>query len=78
MTVWLEMRDPNYYRNVSAPTTDSPIWKVSIDEPCPVVMAGGIRSSTAFLASEVAEVPLPPEKLMISEPEDSPCQSHLR
>lgn len=61
--VWIELRDPNYYRNVSAPTTNSPIWRVSIDEPCPTVMASGMRSSVGYLVSDTGEVPLPPNEV---------------
>jgi hypothetical protein len=69
--IYLEMRDPNFYRNVSKPTTDSPVWRVSIDQPCPVVMASGMRSSMAWLISD-RPIPLPSSELLAAEPEDSP------
>lgn len=73
MAVWLEMRDPNFYRNVSKPTAKTPVKRIEVDQPCPTVMASGIRSSTAFIASDAGPVPAPPLELLVNEPDGSPC-----
>lgn len=59
--VWIEIRDPNYYRNVSPRTTDEPIKKCSIDDPAPCVMASGMRGATPLLVSNSGPIPEMPE-----------------
>jgi hypothetical protein len=66
--IWVEIRDPNYYRNVSAPTANCPTWQVPLNEPAPTVMAPGMRGATPYLVSDDGPVPTVPPNLADAEP----------
>lgn len=54
MTLWLSVRDPNFYRSDRVtrdrherPTTNEPLRRFNLDvEPSPVIMANGIRAAS--------------------------------
>ena len=67
--IWLEIRDPNFFKKRSRKTAKGAVRKVSVDLPCPTIMAAGIRSaSAAFLVSDRGLIPT-----MIEEESSERC-----